>query len=206
MTVKAYGRVSSDQQDWTRQLLKFKELGIEDKNIFMDRATGKNFDREQYQAMKGSLEVGDILYLDDLDRLGRDYDLIKEEWNEITKKVKVDIVVLSNQEIFDSRKFKAMGDMGKLLEDQFLSMLAYLAEQERKKMLQRQKEGIAIAKAHGIYKGKPRKYTEKNDSLMHAVELYQQGKKTVKEIISITKISRSSFYEYLKEHNIQRNT
>ncbi|MCM2535197.1 recombinase family protein [Neobacillus pocheonensis] len=205
MTTKAYGRVSTDQQDLTRQLLKFQELGIEEEHIYMDKASGKNFDRPEYQVMKESIKEGDLLYLDALDRLGRDYDGILSEWKEITRKMNADIVILENKELFDSRKFKAMGDMGKLMEDQFLSLLSYVAEQERKRMLQRQKEGIAIAKAAGKYKGKPRKYTEKNASLIHAVELYQQGDKTVKEIVAITKVSRSSFYEYLKENDIKRN-
>ena len=195
-----------DHQNSSRQLIKFQELGITEENIYMDKKSGKNFDREQYQLMKTSLKAGDLVYLDDLDRLGRDYDGIQSEWKEITHTINADIVVLADKGLFDNRKFKAMGDMGKLLEDQFLSMLAYLAEQERKKMLRRQQEGIALAKAAGKYKGKPRKFTEKNQSLMHAVELYKEGKMTVKQIIGITHITRTQFYQYLKDNNIQRES
>lgn len=201
---KFYIRVSSKDQEIGRQLQKAEELGIKEENIFIDKKSGKDFDREQYQLMKKGLQKGDLLYLDSLDRLGRNYDMIISEWKEITRKKGADIVVLDNKDLFDSRKFKIMGDLGKVMEDQFLSLLAYMSEQERKKTLARQKEGIAIAKAQGKYKGRTRKYHDKNESLLHAVELYTQSKKTVKEIINITKINRSSFYEYLKANDIKR--
>lgn len=201
----AYARVSTRDQNLERQLIKFKEMGIPEENTFVDKSTGKNFDREGYQTLKERLQEGDSVFLDALDRLGRDYDLIIQEWKDITRRIGADIVILENKELFDSRKFKAMGDMGKLLEDQLLTTLAFVSDQERKKLLERQREGIALAKAAGKYNGKPKKYTEHNGSLMHAIELYKEGKKTVKEITNITKISRSSFYEYIKEHDIKRN-
>ena len=189
---KMYIRVSTKEQEIERQIVKANELGIAEENRYIDKQSGKDFNREQYQLMKENLQEGDLLYLDSLDRLGRNYDLIKEEWHIITKKIKADIIVLDNAELFDSRKFKAMGDIGKLLEDQMLSMLAYVAETERKKMLVRQKEGIAVAKAAGKYKGRPKKYTENNSTFMHAIDLYKEGKMTVKEIIQITKVSTFS--------------
>lgn len=199
-----YVRVSTKEQEIERQLIKAKELGISEEHIFIDKQSGKDFNREAYQELKKTLRAGDIVYLDALDRLGRNYDLIIQEWREITREINADIVVLDNASLFDSRQFKTMGDMGKLMEDQFLSLLAFVADQERKKLLQRQKEGIAIAKAAGKYKGKPKKYTERNPKLVQAVEWYIEGKKTVKEITLITGISRSSLYEYIKENNIQR--
>ncbi|WP_312096202.1 recombinase family protein [Niallia sp.] len=201
----AYARVSTRDQNLERQLIKFKEMGIPEENTFVDKSTGKNFDREGYRTLKERLQEGDSVFLDALDRLGRDYDLIIQEWKDITRRIGADIVILENKELFDSRKFKAMGDMGKLLEDQLLTTLAFVSDQERKKLLERQREGIALAKAAGKYNGKPKKYTVHNGSLMHAIELYKEGKKTVKEITNITKISRSSFYEYIKEHDIKRN-
>lgn len=96
------------------------------------------------------IREGDLIYIDALDRLGRDYDGIITEWKYITRDLNADIVCLDNETLFDSRKFRTMGDFGKVMEDQFLSLLAYVAEQERKKNRQRQAEGIEIAKY--IYK------------------------------------------------------
>jgi DNA invertase Pin-like site-specific DNA recombinase len=119
-----------------------KSLGIEDRFLFIDQQYGKNFEREKYQAMKQVIREGDLIYVDALDRLGRDYDGVIKEWKSITRDLNADIVVLENETLFDSRKFKSMGDMGKLMEDQFLSLLSYVADQERKKIRQRQAEGI----------------------------------------------------------------
>ncbi|MDF2652199.1 MAG: recombinase, partial [Paenibacillus sp.] len=102
------------------------------------------------------IRKGDLVYLSALDRLGRDYDGIISEWKYITREMNADIVCLDNETLFDSRKFKTMGDLGKLLEDQFLSMLAYVAVQERKKNRVRQAEGIEVAKAEGVKFGRPK--------------------------------------------------
>ncbi|MMZ58046.1 putative transposon Tn552 DNA-invertase bin3 [compost metagenome] len=141
MVIMGYARVSSKDQNPERQLIKFRELGIPERYIFVEKQSGKDFEREKYQAMRLMLREGDLLYLDALDRLGRNYDGIVSEWKYITREVSADIVCLENEALFDSRKFKGMGDIGKLLEDQFLSMLAYVAEQERKKNWIRQAEG-----------------------------------------------------------------
>lgn len=138
----AYGRVSTKEQNVERQLLKFRELGIEERFVFVDKQSGKDFDRPRYQAMRLMLREGDLVYVDALDRLGRDYDGIIAEWKYITREIGADIVCLDNEILFDSRKFKTMGDFGKVMEDQFLSLLAYVAEQERKKNRSRQAEGI----------------------------------------------------------------
>ena len=153
-----YVRVSSKEQNEGRQLVKMQELGINERYVFVDKQSGKDFDRPEFQNMKKILREGDLVYIDALDRLGRNYDGIIREWKEITREIKADIVVLENETLFDSRKFKAMDaydeqgnrvGIGKLMEDQFLSMLSYVAEQERLKIHQRQAEGIALAKAEG---------------------------------------------------------
>lgn len=149
-----YVRVSTTDQNPDRQIQRMIDLDIENRYIFVDKASGKNFDRPQYQAMKVILRAGDVLYVDSLDRLGRNYDGIISEWKEITREIGADVVALDKQDVFDSRKFREMGDLGKLLEDQMLSMMAWVAEQERKKILERQAAGIAIAKAQGKYKGR----------------------------------------------------
>lgn len=158
----AYGRVSDKDQNLGRQLIKFKALGIDERYIFVDKKSGKDFNRPQYQAMRLMLRTGDLVYIDALDRLGRDYNGILDEWKYITRTVGADIVCLDNEILFDSRKFRAMGDFGKVLEDQFLSLLAYLAEQERKKNLERQADGIALAFSAGVKFGRPRKEIDSN--------------------------------------------
>lgn len=151
----AYVRVSTKEQNIDRQINKMRELGVEERFIFVDKASGKDFNREQYQAMRSIARKDDLIYLDSLDRLGRNYDEIIQEWKHITRSLGADIVVLDNETLFDSRKFKEMNELGKLMEDQFLSLLAYVAEQERSKILVRQKEGIAAAKAKGKHLGRP---------------------------------------------------
>ena len=94
--------------------------------------------------MKDAISAGDLIYMDALDRLGRNYEGIIAEWKCITRDLNADIIILENGSLFESRKFEAMGDMGKLMEDQFLSLLAYVAEQERTKIHTRQAEGIAL--------------------------------------------------------------
>lgn len=133
MVRMAYVRVSFKDQNEGRQVLKMKELGVEDRFIFIDKASGRNFDRPNYKTLKNFIREGDLIYFDSLDRLGRDYDGIIEEWKDITRNLKADIVVLDNEELFDSRKIRSMGDLGKMLEDQFLSLLAYEPNKKEKK-------------------------------------------------------------------------
>jgi len=202
--IYGYVRVSSLDQNSERQLKKMRELGIPKDSIFEDKKSGKDFDRPQYQAMRKLIQDGDLIYIDALDRLGRDYDGIISEWKYITRELNADIIVLENETLFDSRKFKAMGDMGKLMEDQFLSLLSYVADQERKKIKQRQAEGVALAKKAGKYKGRVKKYTQRHPGMNQAVEWFQEGKKTVKEICEITKVSRSALYRELQDRDIKR--
>lgn len=152
--IAAYVRVSSEDQNEARQVGKMRSLVSDERYIFIDKESGKDFNRPRYQAMKEVLRSGDLLYIDSIDRLGRNYDGVKEEWKYWTREKGVDIVALDMQDLFDSRKFREQGDIGKLLEDQMLSLLAWVAEQERKKIKSRQAEGIAKAKADGKYKGR----------------------------------------------------
>ena len=151
-----YVRISSKNQNENRQIKKMKDIGIEDRFIFVDKQTGSGFNRPHYITMKKIIREGDLIYIDAFDRLGRNYDGCIKEWKEITRELGADIIILENPTLFDSRKFKSMGDIGKLMEDQFLSLLSYVADQERKKIRQRQAEGIALAKAEGKHLGRPR--------------------------------------------------
>ncbi|MEI7024720.1 recombinase family protein [Paenibacillus sp. y28] len=194
----AYGRVSTQEQNPERQLIKFRELGVEERYIFVDKLSGKDFERPKYQTMRMLIRVGDLVYLDALDRLGRDYDGIINEWKFITREINADIVCLDNEALFDSRKFKTMGDLGKLLEDQFLSMLAYVAEQERKKNRQRQAEGIEVARASGIKFGRPRKSIDVK--FLRAYGEWKKGDITAAAAMKQSGLTKATFYRRVKEY------
>ena len=198
-----YVRISSKTQNLSRQLDAMLELGIEKRFIFQDVASGKNFDRPGYLAMKGILREGDCLYIDALDRLGRDYDNIISEWKEITRELKCDIVAMDNSSLFDSRKFREMGELGKLMEDQFLSLLAYVADTERKKTLRRQKQGIESAKKAGIKFGRP--ISIQDWALFdRTAARWTQGEISAAEACRITGSKKTSWYKYTKERGFKR--
>lgn len=199
----AYARVSAKTQNMAQQLETMKKLGIEDRFIFQDVASGKNFERSGYHAMKAVLREGDCLYIDALDRLGRDYDSIIEEWKHITRILKCDIVALDNASLFDSRKFREMGELGKLMEDQFLSLLAYVADAERKKTLRRQKQGIASAKKAGVKFGRPNSIQDWELSDRTA-KRWMNGEITAAEGCRIAEAKKTSWYKYIKQRGFKK--
>lgn len=154
MVTMGYVRVSSKDQNEERQVEKMKSLGVSERYLFVEKQSGKDFNRPVYQALCQMLRPSDLLYIDSIDRLGRNYEAVKAEWRRLTREMGVDVVALDMPDLFDSRKFREQGDVGKLLEDQMLSLLAWVAEQERNKIRTRQREGIAIAKRQGKYKGR----------------------------------------------------
>ena len=193
-----YVRISAKTQNIARQLETMKNLGIDDRFIFQDVASGRNFDRPGYQLMKTVLREGDCLYIDALDRLGRDYDEIISEWKQITRTQKCDIVALDNSALFDSRKFREMGELGKLMEDQFLSLLAYVADSERKKILRRQREGIDTAKKAGVKFGRPLSIQDW-DLFDRTAKRWISGEISAAEACRITGSKKTSWYKYAKE-------
>jgi DNA invertase Pin-like site-specific DNA recombinase len=196
-----YVRVSTKEQNLDRQLIKMQELGIEERFIFADKQSGKNFDRPQYQAMKRIIREGDLVYIDALDRLGRTYDGIINEWKTITRELNADIIILENETLFDSRKFKSMGDMGKLMEDQFLSLLSFVAEQERNKLIQRQAEGIAVAKDKGVKFGRPR--VETPDNFKEVYDRWKNAEIMAVEAMKILSMTKTTFYRQVREFEQQ---
>lgn len=194
----SYTRISATTQNLDRQLNTMRELGIDERYIFKDIASGKNFERTGYLAMKQIIREGDILYIDSLDRLGRDYDGIIQEWKHITRELKCDIVALDNAALFDSRKFREMGELGKLMEDQFLSLLAYVADNERKKTLERQRQGIKTAKEKGVKFGRPSSI-EDWELFDRTAKRWEKGEITAAEACRITGAKKTSWYKYTKE-------
>lgn len=147
-----YIRVSTRDQNEDRQLIALREVAVPGQNIFMDKQSGKDFNRPQYKKMVKKLKPDDLLYLKSIDRLGRNYDEIVEQWRILTKEKKVDIVVL-DMPLLDTRRGKDL--MGTFLSDIVLQVLSFVAENERTNIRQRQAEGIAAAKARGVRFGRP---------------------------------------------------
>jgi DNA invertase Pin-like site-specific DNA recombinase len=203
--IYGYIRVSTKEQNEQRQLHKMMERGVEARRIFVDKASGRNFDRPQYQLLRKILSQGDIVYIDALDRMGRNYDEVISEWKYITRELQADIVVLENETLFDSRKFREMGDMGRLMEDQFLSLLSYVADQERKKIHQRQAEGIAVAKSQGKHLGRPQvNLSTLSKQQMNIIEethsKWKNGEITAVMFMEMLELKKNTFYKIMKEY------
>ena len=150
--VYGYIRVSSRGQNEDRQLIALKEVGISEKNIYLDKQSGKDFNRPKYKRLLRKLKKDDLLYIKSIDRLGRNYEEILEQWRVLTKEKGIDIVVL-DMPLLDTRRGKDL--MGTFLSDIVLQVLSFVAENERRNIRQRQAEGIAAAKAKGIRFGRP---------------------------------------------------
>ncbi len=168
-----YIRVSTREQNEDRQVLALKGLAIPEKNLFLDKQSGKDFARPQYRKMVRKLKKDDLLYVKSIDRLGRNYDEILEQWRILTKEKGVDIVVL-DMPLLDTRRGKDL--MGTFLSDIVLQVLSFVAENERTNIRQRQAEGIAAAKERGVRFGRPPKPLPEN--FHHAYQKWKNGKIT----------------------------
>lgn len=153
MTIYGYARVSARDQNLARQLSAFAEYGIPQKNIFADKKSGKNFLRTQYQHLLKHLKGGDLLVIASLDRLGRNYEQILNEWKQITREIGADILVL-DMLLLDTR-IRSGTLVGKFVADLVLQVLSFVAENERMNIRARQAEGIRLAKARGVRFGRP---------------------------------------------------
>ena len=154
MNIYGYIRVSTRERNEDRQLIALREVGVTDKFIFMDKQSGKDFNRPKYKQLLRKLKKDDLLYIKSIDRLGRNYEEILQQWRLLTKDKGVDIVVL-DMPLLDTRRGKDL--MGTFLSDIVLQVLSFVAENERTNIRQRQAEGIAAAKARGVKFGRPPK-------------------------------------------------
>ena len=166
----AYGyvRVSAKDQNEDRQIIAMREVGVSEKNIYMDKQSGKDFKRKQYKRLVRRMKKDDLLYIKSIDRRGRNYEEIIKQWRYLTKEKRIDIIVL-DMPLLDTRRGKDL--MGTFLSDIVLQVLSFVAENERSNIRQRQAEGIAAAKARGVKFGRPPKPLPEN---FHAV--YQRWK------------------------------
>ena len=188
-TSYGYIRVSTREQNGDRQLLAMRELPIPTKNIFMDRQSGKDFERPQYQRMIRKLKPDDLLYVKSIDRLGRNYKEILEQWRVLTKEKGVDIVVL-DMPLLDTRRGKDL--MGAFLSDIVLQVLSFVAENERDNIRQRQAEGIAAAKARGVRLGRPPRPIPENFSEVHRA--WREKKITLRQAAEACGMPQGTFY------------
>ena len=152
MSIYGYIRVSSKDQNEDRQVLALRGMSVPEKNLYADRQSGKDFERPQYKRMLRKMKKDDLLYIKSIDRLGRNYGEILEQWRILTKEKGIDIVVL-DMPLLDTRRGKDL--MGTFLSDIVLQVLSFVAENERNNIRQRQAEGIAAAKARGVRFGRP---------------------------------------------------
>ena len=197
MSDRKYGyiRVSSKEQNPARQKDALLKAGVEEDYIFTDKMSGKDFDRPEYQLIKRLLKEDDVLFTKDLDRLGRNYRKIKEEWKEITMDIGADIVVL-DMDLLDTRKFK--NGMEELISNIILELLSYMAEKERKKIRRRQREGIEKARKDGVHLGRPK--IEVDDFSYYYNQVYDKEEMTAVEAMEELDISKSTFYRRKSEY------
>lgn len=196
--VKQFGyiRVSSKDQNEARQLEAMTSLGIDDRDLFIDKQSGKNFDRPQYQALtNGVLREGDTLFIKELDRLGRNADEIKKEWQRITQEIGAHIVII-DMPILDTRQYK--NGLEKVISSIVLELLSYMAEREREMINRRQAEGIAEAKKDGVVFGRPK--VSITDEFKQAYSEWKQGSITAVEAMKRVEMKPNTFYRRVKEY------
>lgn len=190
-----YVRVSSKDQNEARQLDSMFALGIDERDIHIDKQSGKDFNRPQYQALKLRLRKGDTLYIHSLDRLGRNKEMILNEWKDITQSIKAHIVVM-DMPLLDTRKYN--DSIGSFVADLVLQVLSWVAEEERTKIKTRQAEGIASAKAQGKHLGRPK--TSITSEFEKAYEEWKAGDITAVEAMKKSNMTKATFYRKVKEY------
>lgn len=195
--IYGYARVSSKDQNEDRQIEALKEFGVSEDNIFTDKKSGKDFDRENYKILKMFLKriENSVLVIKSIDRLGRNYKQIQDEWREITQELKADIVVL-DMPLLDTRKYK--DTMGTFIADLVLQVLSFMAEQERSNIRVRQAEGIAVAKEKGKKFGRPKIELPPNFECEYAI--WKKGKQTAKITMEKLNLKRGKFYMFVREY------
>lgn len=197
---KNYGyiRVSTRDQNEERQVLAMESLSIPSDNIFMDKQSGKDFERPQYKKMIKKLRKDDVVYVKSIDRLGRNYTEILEQWRILTKEKGVDIVVV-DMPMLDTRRGKDL--IGTFISDIVLQVLSFVAENERCNIRQRQAEGIMAAKARGVRFGRPKKNMP--DNFLSLVNCWEKKQISLPEVLKICQISESTFYRRIQDFKIK---
>lgn len=193
-----YVRVSSIDQNEERQIVELTHRDVLSSNIFIDKQSGKSFERPQYKRLVKKLKYGDLLYILSIDRLGRNYLDIQEQWRILTKEKGIDICVL-DMPLLDTRNGKDL--MGTFIADLVLQILSFVAQNERDNIRKRQAQGIAVAKAKGIKFGRPE--IALPDNFEKLVSEWEKKKISIEEVLKMCGISKSTFYRRLKEYRMK---
>ena len=196
----AYVRVSSFDQNEDRQLLAMNEAGIRKENIYIDKLSGKDFNRPNYKRLLKKLRDGDTLYIKSIDRLGRNYEEIQKQWRIITREKRAEVVVL-DMPLLDTRRDKNL--LGTFISDLVLQLLSFIAENERVTIKQRQAEGIAAAKKRGVKFGRPSK--DLPPDIGEIIVKWQKNELTIDEIAATYGMSNSTVYRRIREYQMSKH-
>ena len=197
MAEYGYVRVSSLDQNEDRQMIELQKKQIPEKNIYMDKLSGKNFERPAYKRLFKKIKQGDLLYIMSIDRLGRNYVEIQEQWRILTKEKGIDIVVF-DMPLLDTRTGKDL--MGTFISDLVLQILSFVAQNERENIKKRQAQGIAAAKARGVRFGRPEKPVP--DNFGDIVNRWEKKEIKISDVVKICDMSEPTFYRRLREYRL----
>ena len=197
--IYGYVRVSSTDQNEDRQMLEMQRLKIKKKNIYIDKQSGKDFNRPSYQRLLGKLKKGDLLYVKSIDRLGRNYKEIQNQWRVLTKEMEVDVVVI-DMPLLDTRVYKDV--MGTFIADLVLQVLSFVAENERVNIRKRQEEGIKAAKLKGVMFGRP--MIKVPDNFGSLVKQWERGHIRAEDVAKECDMSIATFYRRLREYRLTK--
>lgn len=194
-----YARVSTKEQNEDRQIQALLKEGIIEDRIFIDKQSGKDFNRQEYQTLKRMLKdsPGSLLVIMSIDRLGRDYKEIIKEWQELTTEYKADIKVI-DMPLLDTTQYKDL--LGTFISDLILQVLSFVAEQERKNILERQAQGIKVAKEKGVKFGRPSVVLP--DNFKEEYLKWKSGEQTAVQTMKNTNIPKSTFYKIVKNYKV----
>ena len=195
--IYGYVRVSSTDQNEDRQMIALREKGLEDNSIYMDKQSGKDFERPQYKKLVKKLKAGDLLYILSIDRLWRNYEDIQKQWRILTKDIGIDICVI-DMPLLDTRNGKDL--MGTFIADLVLQILSFVAQSERENIKKRQAQGIAAAKAKGVKFGRPVSPLPENFGKI--IKNWDHGKISTADALKLCDMSASTFYRRRREYNI----
>ena len=199
MGIYGYVRVSSTDQNEDRQMIALRETQVLEKNIYVDKQSGKDFDRPNYRKLLKKLKAGDLLYILSIDRLGRNYEEILKQWRILTKEIGIDICVL-DMPLLDTRNGKDL--MGTFIADLVLQILSFVAQNERDTIRKRQAEGIAAAEARGVRFGRPEKRVPEDFGKI--VKEWERKNIPISEVLKLCGMSEATFYRRLREYRLRR--
>ena len=200
MAQYGYIRVSTREQNERRQQDALRAYGIPDKNVFMDKMSGKDFERPQYKKMLKRLKAGDLLYILSIDRLGRNYKEIQNQWRILIKEIGAYICVI-DMPLLDTRSGKDL--MGTFIADLVLQILSFVAQSERENIRKRQSQGIAAAKKRGVRFGRPEKPIP--EGFAETVKLWEKKEIDIKAVLEMCGLKEATFYRRLREYRMKNN-